>query len=239
MFQDILLERIIGFAITQIWPFFYCPYFTYKLLKRAKNRSTITLSCFFISYNVVFILAFFSIIFKDVPNSRLFYVFSFYLYIFNKSLLILTIWMMTKLAEKIPNIKMFLILTIYAIFASYVFWLTFYFNGITYSLETGWRPKYNVLFFWVTSIYTILLLIVPGIILARNLFNQFKGLPLWKRIKEFLTGILLDFIEVFFISIYNTWYENTIYRSLNLFIALPLTISAAILIYDGFGRSLK
>ena len=233
------MERIIGFAITQIWPFLYCPYFTYKLLKRAQNRSTFILSSFFITYIIVFILAFFSIIFKDVPNSNLFYVFSFFLYIFSKSLLILTSWMMTHLAEKTRYIKIFLILTIYAIFSSYIFWLTFYFNGIKYGPETGWRPKFNVPFFWVTSIYTIILLIVPGMILAKNLFNQFKGLPIWKRIKEFIAGMLLDFIEVFFISIYNTWYENTIYRSLNLFIALPLTISAAILIYHGFGRSLK
>ncbi len=48
LLQGILTQRIIIVLIFQVWPIFYLSYLAYKLLKRAKNRATYTLSSVFL-----------------------------------------------------------------------------------------------------------------------------------------------------------------------------------------------
>ncbi|GAH09911.1 unnamed protein product [marine sediment metagenome] len=62
LLQEALNQRIILVLIAQIWPIFYCSYFAYKLLKRAKNRATYTLSSIFILLSLSFFLASLSIL---------------------------------------------------------------------------------------------------------------------------------------------------------------------------------
>jgi hypothetical protein len=239
IFQSFFVDRIIAFSVAQIWPLIYCPYFAYKLLKRAKNRSTISLSTFFINLSMVFIIALFSIFFIGTPYSKVLYSISFYLYMFNQGLLILTIWFMTQLTKKIDPKSIILFISIYLILASYVFWIGFPFGGIIYGPYTSWRPEFSWLFFWVSVFYISSFLIIPEIFLAKKLLREFKGLPMYGRIKLFIFGIFLGFFENYLLLIYNTWTENVIYHSIHLIFAVLLTAGGAYLVYRGFGRSLK
>ena len=227
--QSILFDRILTYLVAQVWPIIYGPYFAYKLLKRARTRSTISLSTFFISLSVVFIIAFLSIIFTGTPYSKIIYSISLFIYMFIQGLLIMTIWFMTNITRKIGKISIILFLFCYLILASYVI----------YGLSTGWRPEFSWPFFWVSIFYVTFFLILPELFLAKKLLHEFKGLPMENRVKMFILGIFLFFLEHYFFLLYNTWTENLIYHSIHLIIAVPLTAGAAYLTYRGFGRSLK
>ena len=237
--QSILFERIFTFLVAQAWPIIYGPYFAYKLLKRAKTRSTISLSAFFINMAMVFIIALFSIFFTGTPYSKVIYSISLFLYMFIQGFLILTIYFMTNITKKISKSSIMLFLFCYLMLASYVFWIGFPFGGLIYGPSTGWRPEFSWFFFWVSIFYITCFLILPGLFLAKKLLREFKGLPMENRVKMFIFGVFLFFLEHYFLLLYNTWTENLIYHSIHLVIAVPLTAGAAYLTYRGFGRSLN
>jgi hypothetical protein len=237
--QSFLIDRIIAFSVSQIWPLIYCPYFAYKLLKRAKTRSTIILSSFFINLSVVFIIALFSIFFIGTPYSKVLYTISFYLYMLNQGLLILTIWIMTQLTKKIESRSIIIFISFYLILATYVWWIGFPFGGINYGPNTSWRPEFSWPFFWVSIFYVTCFLIIPELYLTKILLREFKGLPIENRIRMFIFGVFLFFLQNYFLLIYNTWTENLIYHSIHLIFAVVLTGGSAYLVYRGFGRSLK
>jgi hypothetical protein len=239
IFESFIIERIIAFSVAQIWPLIYCPYFAYKLLKRARTRSTISLSSFFINSSIVFVIALFSIFLIGTPYSKILYSISFYLYMLNQGLLILTIWLMTQLSKKVDSKSIIFFISFYLISASYVFWIGIPFGGIIYGPNTGWRPEFSWLFFWVSISYVSSFLIIPEIFFAQKLLREFKGLPMYGRIKLFIFGIFLGFVENYLLLIYNTWTENLIYRNIHLIFAVLLTAGGAYLVYRGFGRSLK
>lgn len=239
LLQSFLIDRIIAFSVSQIWPILYCPYLAYKLLKRAKTRSTISLSTFLINFASVFIIALFSVFLIETPFSKVLYSISLYFFMFNNGFLILTIWIMTQMTRKIGLRSIILFISFYLIIASYVVWIGYPFGGIIYGSSTGWRPKFNWIFFWVSFTYVTCFLIIPEIFLAKKLLREFKGMPIENRIKMFLFGVFLFFIENYLLLLYNTYTENVIYHSIHLIIAVPLTAGAAYLVYRGFGRSLK
>lgn len=237
--QSFLIDRIIAFSVSQIWPLIYCPYFAYKLLKRAKTRSTISLSSFFINLSIVFIIALFSIFFIGTPYSKILYTISFYLYMFNQGLLILTIWIMTQLTKKIDSKSIILFISIYLILATYVWWIGLPLGGIIYGPNSGWKPKFSWMFFWVSAFYVTCFLIIPELYLGKKLLREFKGLPMEKRLKMFIFGVFLFFLQNYLLLIYNTWTENLIYHSIHLIFAVLISGGSAYLVYRGFGRSLK
>ena len=239
LFEGVSLERLIVFAMTQIWPIIYSPYFARKLLKRAVNRSTITLSIFFINYALVFIIALVSLLFIDTPFSIILYSISLYLFMFNQGLLILTSWFMTRLTKKTNITSIFLIIALYLLIASYVFWIGFLYEGIIYNSSTGWRPIFTWFFFWNAFFYVTFALILPELFLATKIMGEFKGSQIQSRVKMFILGGLLNFFNLYFLILYNSWPENLIYRIMIPFIALILNIVSAYLAYHGIGRALE
>ena len=239
LFEGVSIERLIVFAITQIWPIFYFPYFARKLLKRAVNRSTITLSIFFINFALVFIIALVALLFIETPISIILYSISLYLFMFNQGLLILTSWFMTRLTKKSNRRSIFLIITFYVVIASYVFWIGFPFEGIIYDSSTGWRPIFSLLFFWSAFFYVTFALIIPELFLARKILGEFKGLPIKNRVKMFILGSILNFFNIYILIFYNSWPENLIIRTILPFIGLILNIIPAYLAYRGIGRVLE
>lgn len=239
LFAELILERIIVFAFVQIWPIIYFPYFARKLLKRTKNRSTITLSVCFINFAIVFIIALFSIFFIGNPVSKILYSISLYLFMANQGLFVLTTWFITRLAKKTELISIILIIMFYLIASSYVFWIGFPYEGIIYDASTGWRPEYSIFFFWISFFYVTCALIIPEFLLARKILGAFKGLPIENRVKMFILGGLLNFFEIYFLLIYNSMPENFIYRAIHPFVAFVFNIIATYLAYRGIGRALE
>ena len=184
-----LTERIIVVSILQIWPIIYHSFFAYNLLKRAKNRSTATLSCFFIFYALAFFLGSSSIFLANTPFAYFCYIIGFFNLIFTQSFIVIFSWLMVNLDKKLSYKKYYFAILIYGIFSTYVFWIGIFLEGIRNDSSTGWIPVFSWLFLFVSYSYIAIFLIVPEIILAVKLINIFEGVLLKRRIKLFIISI--------------------------------------------------
>lgn len=240
LLQSALTERIIIVSIFQIWPIIYDSFFAYNLLKRAKNRSTVTLSCYFIFFALAFFLGLVSIVLANTPFAYICYVIAFYSMIFSYSFIIIFSWLIANLDEKLSSKKYYFGIIIYGIFSTYVFWVGIFLEGIRYDSSTGWIPIFSWLFLFISYSYIAIFLIIPEIILAVKLINLFEGAPLKRRIKLFILSVFLGFTILLLIILYNTWINNTVvFKVIYLFVMPPLSTLATYLIYKSFGKVLE
>ena len=239
LLQVILEQRIIIGLITQGWPIIYGSYFAYKLLKRGKNRATFTLSGFFTSLALTFFLANLSILLINTPFAYVLYITSIYFFFFTHSLFVIFTWVLIKLDEKTPTWKFHLGITFYGVISTYVFWIGFYFNGITYDLSTNWIPTYSWFFLSISWTLLFIFVLIPQIYLSFKLVKVFEGIKLKHRINLFIVSVFLEFIMVISLFLYNTWIDNEIFRTFYV-IVIPATATiAGFLIYKSFGKELE
>ena len=188
--------NIFIFMLFQIWPIVFNAYFAYKLLKRSRNRSIIILSVSFINFPILMIIAFFSILYIGTPFSKILYSISLYIFFFNQGLFIIVSWLMTRMIYKTQSKSIIIIIIIYLILSTYVFWVGYPLEGLIYGESTGWRPVYSWLFFWVSFLYVTLFLIGPHIFFAIKLNRGFKGSPVLNSVNQFSLGVFLNFFEI-------------------------------------------
>ncbi len=242
LFQNEIILRFIIVSIFQIWPVFYCSYFAYRLLHRAKNRSTYILSAYFATTALTYFLATFSTYLNFFNLFETFsyflYVISIYFFVFSFSFLINFSWILTKLDEKSCNTKFFLRVVLYAILSSFVIIIGILFNGITLNASTGWIPHYSWFFLGFSWIYFLLFLIIPQIYLSFKILRVFEGIVLKKRLNRFIIATFLGLLVLVFLFLYNTWIENDVFRTYYIFIMPELATIAAYLVYIGFGKKL-
>ena len=239
MFQSLLIDRIIIVSLGQTWPIIYLSIFAYKLLKRAKNRSTITISSLFLMMATAYSFAIFSILLINSPFSYAFYITSWYLLMLSHCLLILFSLLLLNIKESISYIKYHLFLLIYGGIVSYVFWIGIFCAGIQYDISTGWRPVFSLPFAITNWMYVIFILVIPEIIIAFKLLKLFKGVKIVIRIKLFLVSSFLEFVVMILLILYNTLPDNHVYRSIHIFIGPPLGLLAAYFIYRSFGKKIE
>ncbi len=238
LFQNEFTIRLIIVSIFQIWPIFYCSYFAYRLLKRAKNRSTYILSAYFATTALTYFLATISTYLSNTPISYPIYVISIYFFVFSYSFLINFSWLLTNLDVKSCNTKFFLRVALYAILSSFVIIIGILFNGITLSASTGWIPHYSWFFLGFSWIYFLLFLIIPQIYLSFKILRVFEGRVLKKRLNRFIIATFIGLLVLVFLFLYNTWIENDVFRTYYIFIMPELATIAAYLVYKGFGKKL-
>ena len=238
LFQNDFTIRLIIVSLFQIWPVFYGSYFSYKLLKRAKNRSTYILSGFFATTALTYFLATISTFLVTTPLGYIIYVISIYVFVFSYSFIINFSWILTKLDEKSCNTKFFLRVTLYAILSLYVLVIAIPFNGITLNSSTGWIPHYSWFFLAINWIYFVIFLIIPQLYLSRKILKEYEGIVLKKRIILFTISVFLVLVLAVFMFLYNAMPENEIFRTFYIFIMPEMGIIAAYLVYRGFGKQL-
>ena len=238
LFQNEFTLRLIIVSIFQIWPIFYCSYFAYRLLKRAKNRSTYILSGYFIITALTYFLATLSTYLVATPISYFIYVISIYFFVFSFCFLINFSWLLTKLDEKSCNTTFFLRVTFYAILSLFVIIIGIPFNGITLNASTGNIPTYSLFFLGFSWAYILFFYIIPQIYFSLKILKIYEGIVLKRRINMFIISVFLGLLVAVFMFLYNTWTENVIFRTIYLFIIPELGTYAGYLIYKGFGKEL-
>jgi len=238
LFQNELIVRLIAASVLQIWPIFYLSFFAYRLLKRAKNRSTYILSGYFITTALAYFLATVSIFLSNTPFAYIVYVVSIYFFVFGFSFLINFSFLLTKLDEKSCNTKFYLRIALYAILSLYVIIIGILFNGITLNASTGWIPTYSWFFLGFSWTYFLLFLIIPQAYLSYRIMKLYEGVVLKKRLNLFTFSVFLALSMAVSLFLYHTWTENIIFRTFHLILGLVFGISAAYLIYKGFGKEL-
>ena len=239
LFQNEFILRLIVVSIFQIWPIFYGFFFTYKLLKRAKNRSTFILSSFFIFLSLTYFLATLSTFLINSPVSYFLYIFGIYFFFFSHCFLIIFSWIILKLDEKSSYWKCRLIVIFYGIISTYVLWIGFYFNGITYDSSTNWIPNYSRFFLIFSWAFLLTFLIIPQIYFSFKLLKVFEGVILKRRINMFIISVFLELSVVFLLFLYNNLFDNQIYRTFYLLTMPAASTFAAFLIYKSFGKELE
>ena len=239
LFQNEFILRLIVVSIFQIWPIFYGFFFTYKLLKRAKNRSTFILSSFFIFLSLTYFLATLSTFLINSPVSYFLYIFGIYFFFFSHCFLIIFSWIILKLDEKSSYWKCRLIVIFYGIISTYVLWIGFYFNGITYDSSTNWIPNYSRFFLIFSWAFLLTFLIIPQIYFSFKLLKVFEGVILKRRINMFIISVFLELSVVFLLFLYNNLFDNQIYRTFYLLTMPAVSTFAAFLIYKSFGKELE
>ena len=238
LFQNEFIFRLVIVSIFQIWPVFYCSYFAYRLLKRAKNRSTYTLSAYFITIALTYFLATISAFIVNTPFSYIMYVISIYFFVFSHSFLINFSWLLINLDEKSCHSKNHLRITLYAISTLYVLVVAILFNGITLDASTGWIPTYSWFFLGINWAYILIFYIIPQIFLSLKILKIYEGIVLKKRLNRFIISVFMGLLVLCFLFLYNTWTENVLFRTVYIFIIPELATIAGYLIYKGFGKDL-
>lgn len=238
LFQDILTQRIIIVLIIQIWPIFYGSYFTYKLLKRAKNRSTFTLSSFFILISLAYFFATLSVFSINTNFSYFFYITGIFCFVFGHCIYIIFSWVLVNLEEKPPLRSMLLIAVFYVFISSYVFWVGIFFHGIKYDSSTFWVPTYTWFFLITSWIVFFIVLVLPQLYFSSKLFKIFEGVTLRHRINMYLFSAFLELGVLFFLFLYNTLVDNQTFRIIYLFTVPETSTIAAYLMYKSFGKNL-
>ena len=239
LFQNEFVVRLIIVSIFQIWPIFYCSYFAYRLLKRAKNRSTYILSAYFITTALTYFLATISTYLVFTPLAYIIYVISIYFFVFSYSFLINFSWLLIKLDEKSCNAKFFLRVTLYAILSLYVLLIAIPFNGITLNASTGWIPNYSWFFSGISWTYFLIFLIIPLLYLSFQILKVYEGIVLKRRLNRFIISVFLMLLIAVFMFLYNTWTENVVFRTFYIFVMPELGVVGAYLVYKGFGKDLE
>ncbi|MFX0011601.1 MAG: hypothetical protein ACFE9R_14910 [Candidatus Hermodarchaeota archaeon] len=238
LLQSVFTQRIIFALLAQTWPIIYGSFFSYKLLKRARNRATYTLSSFFILFALTDILANLSILYLNTPLAYFFYILAMYFFFFDHSFFIIFSWVLVKLEDKIPNWRFSLTIIIYGLVSTYVVWIGFYFNGIKYDATTGWLPNYSWFFVIFSWTFLVVFLIIPQSYFSFKLLKTFEGVILKRRIKMFIISTFFQLGVVFAFFLYHFLIGNQIYRTVYMVTALIISTSAGFLIYKSFVKEL-
>jgi len=243
LFQNEFFVRIIAASTLQLWPIIYMSYFAYKLLKRAKNRSTYTLSSYFITHALGYFLATLSILLTNTPFAYIIYVASLYLLVLSYSFIIIFSWLLTRQLRRsnteVSSTRYYAKIFIYAIGSLYVVVFAILFNGITLNASTEWTPHYSWFFLAINWTYFLLFLIIPQIYLSLKIRKMYEGIVLRKRLNLFILSVFLSMFLFISVLLYNTWSENLIYKTFHITIGIVFGITAAYLVYKGFGKDLE
>ncbi|MHA1375159.1 MAG: hypothetical protein ACTSR7_12800 [Promethearchaeota archaeon] len=232
------MERILVVGVAQSWSIIYLSIFAYKLLKRAKNRSTITLSTFFLMMATAYLVAIFSILSINSFFGYAFYITSWYFLMLSHGFLILFSLLLLQIEENISFMKFFMFMVLYSVIVTYVYWIGIFYDGIQYDISTGWRPLFSLPFAIINWLYIIFFLVIPEFIIALKLLKIFKGVKIVIRIKLFLLSIFLEYLVMIILISYNTLPNYITYRPILAIIGPLLGMLAAYLMYRSFGKKI-
>ncbi|NHJ20130.1 MAG: hypothetical protein EAX91_04240 [Candidatus Lokiarchaeota archaeon] len=222
----------------QVWPIFFLSYLAYKLLKRARNRATYSLSTVFIFIAFAYALISLSAFLFFLPMSYFLYIVGLYFFVLGNCFFVIFSWVLVRLEEKSPYWMYSLWVTFYGVLSSYIILLGYFFDGIRYDSSTGWIPTYNWFFLALSWLIFSVFIVIPQIPLSIRLIKVFEGKVLKKRIYWYLICVFFEFSLAFAAFLYNTWVDNQIYRFVYVFIFPPLGSIGAYLIYRSFIKEL-
>lgn len=205
----------------------------YKVLKRKRNRLSITLSMFFIIEDAGLILNFVYLLIEINKEEIILYLlyFSSSIFVLFAPIFIL-VFINLLLKIDFTNKNYFIIIFFYAIGCILVHFIP---RGITFSED--WTPIYSLTFFIVILIFITLVIVVPTIFYSIRLLHKFTDRDLKKRIKMFLLGITEILFLLYGVVLFNTWQEP-IFKYIYSIFVIFLLISSGLLIYYGIAKTL-
>ena len=235
IFQGTNWARLVVVFISQAFMIILFIILAYKILKRNRKRSSITLSVLYfllaigLFMNIIFILV--------IPSDNgdiisIVYNIASFLIVFPFIFILIFINIILKLEESFTLKKIMIIIIIYGVLCALLYIFP---GGVTFS--STWTPIYSIPFFIYLTVFFTSCLTIPTIIYSIRLYNLFIARNLKEKLRLFLSGVFLMLATVYGAIYYNTT-SDPIFRAVWLICAFFMEISAGLLVYYGIGKNL-
>jgi hypothetical protein len=146
---------------------------------------------------------------------------------------------LVNLDQKSSRWKFGAIIVFYRIISTYIFWIGYFFDGITLDSSTNWVPTYSWFFLIISWIFIIVFLVIPQVFFSFKLRKIFEGAVLRRRINLFILSVFIELAVVYFIFLYNFLVEDMVFRTFFVLITPTASTISAYLIYKSFGKELE
>lgn len=199
----------------------------YKILKRNRNRLTLTLSGFYFSLSIGFIL---NAVYLPLDNELLvsiIYIIAAYFVLLSPIFLVLFNINLLQAGKEnlLRKWALYIIL--------YTFSLIFCLNipgGITFFKDPNWRPKFALEFLIVLYFFITIFMLIPLIITSLKLYKGFEDVKLKKKLGYFFLGIF-GFTFTFYGLVYYNYSDDLLFRSIWSVTTSVITLLCVGLIY--------
>ncbi len=199
----------------------------YKILKRNRNRLTLTLSGFYFSLSIGFIL---NAVYPPLDNELLvsiIYIIAAYFVLLSPVFLVLFNINLLQAGKEnlIRKWALYIIL--------YTFSLIICLNipgGITFVKDPNWRPEFALKVLIVLYIFITIFMLIPLIITSFKLYKSFEDIKLKKKLGLFFLG-LFGFLYTLYGLVYYNYSDNLLFRLILSIITSIITLICVGLIY--------
>ena len=236
------ISGVIRLAIVYLIQFplgFFSLFISYKILKRKKTPLSITISSYFISYGITYLLNLIYIWFNQELLFYVFYLITSLFYMLGPLLLVIATHLLLY-REEITRRRIYFFIAALLSYSLTILLILMYPENLIIVTQTS-IPKFTPVFSWnvLYSVYIIytLFIIAPEIYLVIRTFNILTEKNLKKRLIKFFIGAFLSIFTNYITILYLAW-NNEVFKIIFLIYSFCAAITYFILIYNGIGRSL-
>ncbi|MFX1400950.1 MAG: hypothetical protein ACFE8V_06845 [Promethearchaeota archaeon] len=229
--------RLVIIFIPQLIIAFSFLFIAYRLLSRNRERSTITLSLWYITDAIGLIFNAINALISDLYPGQIItihviYFISFYL-LFTSNIFLLTFMINLIKSEFSLKRNLFYVIAYFAVCAV----LIFVSGGITLDPLNNWRPTFSWPFFIALVVFFTIIILIPTIYYMFKLYALFNAENLKRKFRLFMIGVYGIFITLYGAALFNTW-EYELFRTIWSIITVLILVPSAIIIYFGIGPKL-
>lgn len=235
LFQGDYWSRIIVAFISQTFIIFLFSFLVFKILKRNRKRSTITLASFYLLMNVGLFMNIIFILLISSNNNiviSISYSLASYFIVFPFIFILIFINIILKMEENFTLKKITIIIVVYGILCSTLYIFP---GGITFT--SNWLPVYSIPFFIYVNIIFTGCITIPILFYSIRLYSLFKARNLKEKLRILLIGIYL-MLGIVYGGIYFNTTSDPIFRTVWGVCAFSMEITAGLLLYYGIGKDL-
>jgi len=212
-------------------------YLAIKLLRRNRQRPTVTLCMMYIiSASGLIFNAMHVVLAVFQPENEVLllviYFLTFFLWLFSPVFILTFMLSLLRLGDVFTIKKQLIITLIYGFIIVIIYFTP---NGITFSEQ--WRPIYSWVFLTLMYIALTVFILLPTLWYSRRLIKTFQDKILKKKLITFLTGVFGMLLSLYGTILYITW-QDSLFSSLWSIVTTFISIPSALFIYYGIGREL-
>lgn len=235
LFQGDYWSRIIVAFVSQTFIIILFSFLVFKMLKRNRKRSSITLAAFYLLLSVGLFMNIIFILLISSNNSvviSISYSLASFFIVFPFIFILIFINVILKMEENFTLKKIAIIIVIYGVLCSSLYIFP---GGITFT--SNWIPVYSIPFFIYVNIIFTGYITIPILFYSIRLYNLFKARNLKEKLRILLIGIYLMLGAVYGGIYFNTT-SDPIFRTVWGICAFSMEITAGLLVYYGIGKDL-
>jgi len=206
----------------------------FKILKRNRNPTTLTISLYYFFIGTGCILNIVLIPVKENPLTFILYFMALYLILFSQTIIFVFIGKLLIINLIAKSKKTILLIFSYGFL---VFLILSFPGGITINQDTDWTPVYSWLFLISLYIFHSVVFVIPTIVLLKKLYNKLEIKKLKTRLKYFSFGYVLGFFSQYGAALYNTW-DNSTFKLIWSFLSFISVVTSGFLMYYGIVQNL-